>query len=410
MTFQEKLQVYAKMTVELGVNVQPDKYACISCPIIAADFGRMVAQEAYRAGAKDVIMIWNDEQFSRLRYDSAPTDVFRTVPTWQAEQRNYYAREGCVFINIIAEDPEIFNGVDGEKLMAAAVSRKKALKEFYDIMDRGELRWTIVAYPNEAWAKKMFPNETPRRAMEKLWNAIFYSVRIGRGDAVKKWHRHDRQLKSRAKWLNREKLVALEYRNALGTNFTVGLPEGHIWKGGSERSADGMDYFPNMPTEELFTLPHKEQADGTVYASLPLSYQGNLIDGFWLRFEQGKVVEYHADRGEDALRRLLETDEGSLHLGEVALIPHASPISDLNLLFYNTLFDENASCHLALGSCYPDTLTGGEAMSEEELAAKGGNKSINHVDFMIGTSDMQITGIRADGSRVPVFENGNFVK
>ena len=409
MAFNEKLREYARLTVRQGVNVTEGIYVIVRCPIIAADFGRMVMEEAFACGAKDVIMMYSDTAASRIRFEKAALSQFETVPAWQAEQNNYYAREGTVAISIIAEDPEAYAGIDGAKLLASAKARRAALKEFYDIMDAGDLRWTIVAYPCAAWAKKIFPDVTETQAIRQLWDAIFKSVRITRGDTVKKWEKHDRVLKRRAAKLNKYAFTALRFKNSLGTDFRIGLPEKHVWFGGSETSNDGYVYFPNMPTEEIFTMPHCMQAEGTVVSSMPLSYQGCLIENFSLTFEGGKVVSHHAEVGEDALTRLLDTDEGSRRLGEVALIPYDSPIRAQDILFYNTLFDENASCHLALGKCYPNTIKGGELLSEEELYAKGGNDSVNHVDFMIGTADMSVIGITKDGEEITVFENGNFV-
>ena len=409
MAFSEKLREYARLTVRQGVNVSKGIYVIIRCPIIAAEFGRMVMEEAFACGAKDVIMQYSDAQAARIRYENASLSQFETVPAWQAEQSNYYAREGTVAISIIAEDPEAFAGVDGEKLLASAKARRAALKEFYDIMDAGDLRWTVVAYPCAAWAKKIFPDVTDAQAIKLLWDAIFKSVRISRGDTVKKWEKHDRVLKRRAAKLNKYAFCALQFKNSIGTDFRIGLPEHHIWYGGSETSNDGYVYFPNMPTEEIFTMPHCMQMEGTVVASMPLSYQGCLIDKFSLTFKDGRVIGHHAEVGEDALKRLLDTDEGSRRLGEVALIPYDSPIREQNILFYNTLFDENASCHLALGRCYTNTVKGGELLSTEALFAIGGNDSVNHVDFMIGTADMSVIGITASGERVTVFENGNFV-
>ena len=409
MAFEDKLREYARLTVRQGVNVTEGIYVLIRCPIIAADFGRLVMEEAFACGAKDVIMQYSDERAARIRYENAALSQFETVPAWQAEQNNYYAREGTVAISIIAEDPEAFTGVDGAKLLASAKARRAALKEFYDIMDRGDLRWTVVAYPSVPWAKKVFPDVSDTRAVQMLWDAIFKSIRITRGDTVKKWQKHDRVLKRRAAKLNRYAFTSLHFKNRIGTDLTIGLPEHHIWFGGSETSNDGHVYFPNMPTEELFTMPHCMKAEGTVVSSMPLSFQGSLIEDFTLTFRDGRVVEHHAKRGEDALTRLLDTDEGSRHLGEVALIPYDSPIREQNILFYNTLFDENASCHLAFGKCYPNTVKGGELLSEEELYERGGNNSVNHIDFMFGTSDMTVVGITHDGEEVTVFENGNFV-
>ncbi len=409
MGFSEKLQEYARLVARQGVNVTAGKYVLLFCSIEAAEFGRMVEEECYRLGACDVIMIYKDQKASRIRLDYAPLDEYKTLPEWQAEQRNYYAREGCVTINILAEDPEAYAGASSEKLQAGALAAHKAYKEFYDIMDKGGIRWTIAAVPCVEWARKVFPGNTDAKAVSKLWESIFKTVRIGRGDTVAKWQRHDRVLKRRAKILNTANFSALRYKNSLGTNFTVGLADSHIWKGGSEKCAEGVDYFPNLPTEELFTMPDCRRADGSVYSSMPLSYQGELIENFRLDFKDGEVVSYSAEKGHGALERLLSTDDGSRRLGEVALIPCDSPIAQSGILYYNTLFDENASCHLALGECYPDTMRGGELLSEEELLARGGNRSANHVDFMIGTDDMEIVGIKKDGSEMKIFENGRFV-
>lgn len=408
MTFEEKLSEYAKLTVRTCGNVTPGRYVLLSCPVHAARFGRLIAKEAYSAGAKDVVMLYYDEEFSRLRFINAALEIFKSVPVWQAEQRNFYAREGCVSISVLSEDPDIFSGVPDEKLMANAISRKNAFKEFYDIMDKGGLRWTLVAYPCEKWAEKVFPDSGGEDAVNKLWDAIFTTCRLTDTNTSQKWELQDKLLKRHAEILNKYAFRELRYKNSLGTDFTVGLPNGHIWAGGSETSSDGVSYMPNMPTEEIFTMPHRQKAQGTVYASMPLSYQGTLIDEFYLKFNDGVVVDYDAKKGKSALKRLLDTDEGSKRLGEIALIPYDSPISNLGILFYNTLFDENASCHIALGECYPMNIQNGVNMSEKELLERGGNRSVNHVDFMIGTKDLQITGITKEGTKVPIFINGNF--
>lgn len=410
MTHQERLDRYARLTIEHGVNVTEGKFVILNCPVFAAEFGRRVAEYAYKAGAADVIMNYLDEKFDRIRYDYADLEQFKSLPEWRAESRNYYARRGCCNIFIIAEDPEIFTGVDSEKLKSRAIAAKKAFKEYYDIMDRGELRWTIVAYPNDAWAKKIFPDDSTDEAVAKLWKAIFKTVRIDdENDVDRAWREHDAVLKERARKLNERSFSALHYKNSLGTDFIVGLADEHIWFGGSEADAEGVVYFPNMPTEEVFTMPDRRRAEGRVVAAMPLSYQGTLIDGFYLDFKDGKVIAHGAEKGKEALDRLLDTDEGSRSLGEVALIPHRSPISDMGILFYETLFDENASCHLALGECYPNTMKGGEKLPEEELFARGGNRSVNHVDFMIGTADMMIDGITQTGEKIAVFRDGEFV-
>ena len=408
MDFNEKLEYYAKLTVKLGVNVKKDKYVLISCPVHAAEFGRRVASEAYDAGAKDVVMLYYDESFSKLRYRKADVSCFECVPEWQAEQRNHYARMGCASISVLSENPDGFEGISGEKLLKNTRARRKAFKEYYDYMDRGDMPWTIVAYPCASWARKMFPGKEDDEAIQLLWDAIFETVRIKDEDPLPLWAAHDKELKKHASLMNEYAFSYLEYKNSIGTDLKVGLPKGHIWAGGSETSNDGIVYIPNMPTEEIFTLPDRLNVEGKLTASMPLSYQGNLIEDFYLVFEGGKVVSFGAKKGEDTLKRLLDTDEGTRRLGEVALIPFDSPIRKLGILFYNTLFDENASCHFALGECYPMSLEGGINMSDEELSERGGNRSVEHVDFMIGTKDLSITGVKEDGTRIPVFKDGNF--
>ncbi len=406
---KSKLREYAKITVRLGANVQKGQDVFLSCPVVCAEFGRMIMEEAYAAGAAEVIMNYFDEKASRIKYLNSDISVFENVPAWEIERRNYYGRRHAAMITVLAEDPEINAGVPGEKLLAAARARHKAFEEYYKMMDAGDICWTLVAYPIPEWASKVFPDATPAHAVELLWNAIFKTVRITRGDTVKKWHAHDRMLKKRSKKLNDFAFEAIECKNSLGTDIRIGLPENHVWLGGSDTSTDGISYFPNMPTEEIFTMPHCRKTEGTVFSSMPLSYQGNMIDHFSLTFKNGEVVDFTAEVGRDALARLLETDEGSRRLGEGALIPHDSPISNQKILFYNTLFDENASCHLALGDCYPNTIKGGEQLDREKLGELGGNHSANHVDFMFGTPDMQITGIKKDGSTHEVFRDGGFV-
>ncbi len=406
--FENKLNEYARLTVYNGANVAPGQYVVINCPINAADFGKMIMKEAYKAGALEVILNYTDKEASKIVYENSPLSVFETVPEWRAEQRNYYARRGAAMIHIIADDPEAFAGIDPQKLLASTRSSHKAYEEYYKCVDRGDVRWTIVAHPCVKWAKKIFPELSDSQAVEKLWSAIFKTVRIGRGDTVKKWQHHDRVLKRRGNRLNKYNFDALHFTNSLGTDLTVGLIKDHIWLGGTSKTNDGRAYFANMPTEEIFTMPDANRVNGTVYASLPLSYQGRLIDKFSLTFKDGAVTDFDAEIGKEALAGLLDTDEGSRRLGEVALIPHDSPISNLGILFYNTLFDENASCHLALGDCYPETVKNGIGMDRKELLKKGGNESANHVDFMFGTADMNIDGIK-NGEAVPVFRNGNFV-
>jgi len=410
MNFNEKLREYARLTVKMGVNVSRDQEVFLTCPVECAAFGRMIMEEAYAAGAREVIMNYIDPKAQRIKYINSDISIFETVPPWEVEKRTHYGRRKGAMISILAEDPDINRGVPGEKLLAATRARHEAFKEYYKLMDAGDIRWTLVAYPIPEWAAKVFPEAEPETAVDMLWDAIFETVRIGGGaDSTALWLEHDKSLKARSRILNDFAFEVIECKNSLGTDIRIGMPEDHIWCGGSDLSSDGYFYFPNMPTEELFTMPHCRRTDGKVCSSLPLSYQGNMINNFSLTFRDGAVVDFSAEEGYDALARLLDTDEGSRRLGEIALIPYDSPISNQRILYYNTLFDENASCHLALGDCYPNTVKGGELLERDELLERGGNHSANHVDFMFGTADMEITGIKKDGTRHPIFKNGNFV-
>lgn len=406
---EEKIREYARLVVRTGVNVQKGQEIVINCPVEHYEFARLLVEEAYSAGAGEVIMRWNDAVESRQLYEHASEETLGTVAEWRAEACNYYSRRGAGWISVSGSDPEAFKGVDPKRMQIRSAAMDKALAEHYKLMMASEIPWTVAAVPQVKWAKKVFPGMTEEEAMHSLWEKILEAVRIGNGDAVEKWAAHDRFLKEKCRMLNNYAFEKLYYENSLGTDFTVGLVKGHIWEGGSETAGTGTVFEANMPTEEIFTMPHKEQAEGTLVSALPLCYRGNLIKNFRLVFHEGRVVEYHAEEGEEILKSLLEGDEGSRHLGEVAIVPYSSPISQMKTLFYNTLFDENASCHFALGECYPTTIAGGAAMSEDELAAAGGNASMNHEDFMVGTADLKITGIRENGERIVLFENGDWV-
>jgi len=320
--------------------------------------------------------------------------------------------KGAAIVSIHASDPSIFKDVEKEKLRRAQMAAGQALLEYRKAIMNNVLRWCVVSVPTPAWATKVFSEAGDEQvAVDKLWQAIFSAVRIDKdNNPVKDWEQHIAFMKKATDFLNGEQLVSLHYTNRLGTDLTIKLPKGHIWAGGAEIAADKVTFVANMPTEEVYTLPERSGVDGVVYASKPLIYQGNVIDGIRLVFKEGKVVEYSASKGEAVLKQLLDTDEGAKYLGEVALVPYDSPISNSNILFYNTLFDENAACHLAFGKAYPTCIEGGEEMDSVELVKNGVNDSLIHEDFMIGTEDLQITGTRADGSTIQIFENGNFVE
>lgn len=408
MDFNKLLNNYANLTVNQGVNLKENDTLIINCPIYCADFGRAMAEIAYDKGAKDVIIKYNDEKFNRIRLLKAPLSSLEEVPEWVAKSFNDYAREDVCVISIYAEDPDCYKGVPTEKISASQKARMQAIKTYYDAMMVNKMRWCVVSVPTAPWAKKVFPGISEEEAIEKLWKVIFNVVRADREEPVKAWGEHVDSLKKALNYLNTKKFKKLHYTNSLGTDFTLELPENHIWLGGSEESTNGTVFNANIPTEEVFTLPAKSSANGKVVSSKPLIYGGNLINNFSLTFKDGKVVDFTAEEGYDALSDLLTRDEGSSYLGEVALVPYNSPISNSNLTFYNTLFDENAACHLALGKAYPTCYEGASNLSDEELLALDINVSLEHEDFMIGTSDLSIVGTTFKGEEIQIFKDGNF--
>ncbi len=407
---RKEIQEYARLIVRTGANVQEGQEVILNVPVEAHEFAAMLAEECYKAGAKEVIPAWKDTSFNRVHLEYASPEVLGTVPAWKAASKNEYALRGGAVISITGEDPEAYKGVDPKRMQIWAKANDEAFELFNDKMMSSEMPWTVAAVPMKKWTEKVYPELPEEDGVEKLWRSILDAVRVTGGNAVEKWAKHEQVLRAHCDWMNAQRFVKLHYTNSLGTDFTVGLVRGHIWEGGSEACASGARFQANLPTEEIFTMPDRRVAEGTLVAAIPLSYSGNLIENFSLTFHEGKVVEYHAESGEETLKQILESDEGSLHLGEVALVPATSPIRQTGILFYNTLFDENAACHFALGECYPTTVEGGAAMSEEELAAVGGNDSMNHVDFMVGTDDLKIVGIKEDGTEVVVFENGVFAQ
>ena len=407
---EEKLQEYARLLVRVGLNVQRGQTLVISSPVECAYFARLCAAEAYAVGCKEVVMNWHDDALGRMKYLYADDAVFDDVPLWRRHFFNDYAQEGAAYLAISASDPENLKGVDGSRIIRAQQASGKALKEFDRLQMCSGFPWCIASIPIPTWAKTVFPEDGEERAMERLWDAIFRAVRIsGDGKAVEKWQAHLKTLHARMEKLNTLKFKSLHYTNALGTDLTVELPEGHIWEAGNDVTLSGQEYIANIPTEELFTSPLKTGVNGVVYASLPLVHDGNIIDGFHFVVKDGKIVEARARQGEETLQAAIAVDEGASYFGEVALVPYDSPISNQKILFYNTLFDENAACHIAFGEAYP-CLEGGQKMTKEELKARGLNDSITHVDFMVGTPDLRIVGTTHDGREIPVFENGNFAQ
>lgn len=406
---EQKLKEYARLLVEVGLNVQKGQTLIISSPVECAAFARLCASAAYDVGCREVVMSWNDDALTRERCLRADDAVFDEVPEWRKHFFNDYAAEGAAYLAISARDPEAMKGVDPDRLKRSQMASYTALDPFYTAQMNNSLAWCVGSIPIPSWAKKVFPGTAEDEAVRKLWDAIFQTVRVtGDGKAVERWNEHLKTLETRKNKLNELRFKSLRYTNSLGTDLTIELPEGHLWAAGSADTPKGQTFVANMPTEEIFTAPLKTGVNGVVYAALPLVVNGNIVDQFHFVVKDGKIVEARAETGEEFLKAAISVDENASYFGEVALVPYDSPISNQGILYYNTLFDENARCHLAFGRAYPECVRGGEEMSEEELAAHGLNQSAAHNDFMIGTADLSIVGVTHDGKEVPVFVNGNF--
>lgn len=408
MNKNQMLKKYATLAVKMGVNIQAHDTLVISSPIDCAEFARAIATAAYKDGAKNVVVHYNDQKLQKIILNNNSIETLSEVPSWVSESYNSYARTGANFISISSSDPDAFKGIPVEKIAATQKAKQLALKEYYENAMSNKVRWCVLSVPSEAWATKIFPELTIEEAMEKLWEVIFSVVRVDKEDPIEAWVNHNKNLNEKISFLNKNCFKTLHYKNNKGTNLTVELPKGHLWLGGGEESASGIEFNANMPTEEVFTLPKRDGVNGTVVSSKPLSYGGNLINNFSLTFKDGKVIDFTAKEGEDVLKQLLDSDEGAKFLGEVALVPVDSPISNSGIVFYNTLFDENAACHFAFGKAYPSCLAGGTEMTDEELAENQVNNSIIHVDFMIGTEDLEITGIAENKNSITIFKNGNW--
>lgn len=404
----EKLREYARLLIQVGLRVQKGQRLVISSPVECAFFARMCAEEAYAIGCKEVVMNWHDDAMARLKYLHADDSIFDEVAVWRSHFFNDHALEGAAYLAISASDPENFKGVENHRIIRAQQASGKALKDFDRLQMCGGFPWCIASIPIPSWAKTVFPDASEDEAMNQLWDAIFRAVRIsGDGTAVEKWEQHLATLHQRLETMNQLNFKSLHYTNSLGTDLTVELPEGHIWEAGDDVTLSGQSFIANIPTEEMFTAPLKTGVNGVVYSSMPLVHDGTIIDKFHFVVKDGKIVEAHAEKGEEALKGAISVDEGASFFGEVALVPYDSPISNQKILFYNTLFDENAACHIAFGEAYP-CLKGGKEMSKDELKARGLNDSFTHVDFMIGTSDLSIVGTTHDGKEIPIFIDGNF--
>ncbi|EKK0912545.1 aminopeptidase [Enterococcus faecalis] len=406
--FNENLKKYARLIAETGVNVQDNHTVVLQISVDQAPLARLITEEAYRLGAAEVIVQWSDETIQREFLAHAATDRIENVPQYKIDQTDDWIAKGASRISVVSSNPDALAGVDAQRVAAFQAANGKALVNLRKATQANKVSWTVVAAASEGWAAKVFPElATSEEQVDALWNKIFKTTRIYEENPVIAWNIHDKKLQEKAAELNEQQFTALHY-TAPGTDLTIGLPKNHLWEGAGSYNARGEEFMANMPTEEVFTAPDSRRVDGYVSSTKPLSYAGTIISGMKFTFKDGKVVDFSAEQGEEALKNLLAIDEGAKHLGEVALVPDPSPISQSGLIFYNTLFDENASNHLAFGSAYAFNLQGGTEMSEEELAEAGLNRSQTHVDFMVGSDKMNIDGIKEDGTIVPVFRNGDW--
>lgn len=404
-----KLDRLAEVAVKVGLGLRPGQDLLLTAPAIALPLVRRIAVHAYKAGAGIVTPILSDEEMTLARYRYGHDTSFDRAAGWLYEGMAKAFSDNTARLAIVGDNPMLLSGEDPSKVARASKANSMAYQPALEKIVNFDTNWNIIAYPNPAWAKQVFPGEPEEIAVGKLADAIFAASRVDRLDAIDNWASHNAVLRERTNWLNGKRFRALHYTGP-GTDLTIGLADGHEWEGGASVSKNGISCNANIPTEEVFTTPHCRRVYGHVVSSKPLSYQGTLIDNIAVRFEDGRIVDAKASRGAEVLNKVLDTDEGARRLGEVALVPHSSPISQSGLLFYNTLFDENAASHIALGQCYSKCFVNGAQLTPQQIAAQGGNQSLIHIDWMIGSAETDIDGILADGSKVPVFRKGEWAK
>lgn len=405
--FQQKLESYAELGIKIGANLQNNQYLFLNISVENVLLAHALTKKAYEAGAKHVFVSYYDDAITRMRYDYAPEDSFDFFPEWQAAEKEWLAEHGAAFITVKSQSPDLLQGVNPDYVARANKAAGQALSKYREYSQANKISWTVMAAPTAAWAAKVFPELAADEQVDALWDAMFKATRADLADPVAAWKAHDATLSEKVAFLNDKHYKALHY-TAPGTDLTIELPKTHVWSGGGAVNEQGFDFMANIPTEEVFTAPQWDGVNGYVTAKKPLNYSGNLIDNFTVTFEKGRIVDVKAEQGEDILKNLVATDEGSHYLGEVALVPHNSPISNSGILFYNTLFDENASNHIAIGSAYAFCIEGGTMMTQQQLKEHGLNRSLVHVDFMIGCADMDIDGVLEDGTTEPVFRSGNW--
>lgn len=406
MELNKRIDKFAKLAIKTGINIQKGETLLIRADVEASAFARRCVKEAYKAGAKHVYVEYSDEVIFRETYLSAPDEAFDEYPEWQSYKYTEIAKEGGSFLNIVSANPDLLKGVDTDRISRFQKIAGKYLKEWRSYTLTDKVKWSIVAVPSEAWASRLHPDLELNDAIEKLWNEILDCSRVSE-NPVEDWKSHVSNIRNKMDILNKLDLDRLIYKSSK-TNLEIGLPQGHIWQGGSAFDPNNIEFCPNIPTEEVYGMPHKNRVNGIVHSTKPLIFAGNTIDNFWIEFKDGQIIDYKAEKGHESLKLLIETDEGSLRLGEMALVPFDSPISNSNIVFYSTLFDENASCHLAIGAAYSSNIENGDSLNENEMDKVGMNSSITHVDFMIGDSDLNIMGIDKSGKSHEIFKNGNW--
>ena len=402
-----KLEKLAEVAIRVGLNLKQGQDLVITSPVAALPLVRLLTKQAYMAGAGLVTTFYADEECTLARYRHAPDESFDRASGWLYEGMAKAYENGAARLAVAGDNPMLLASEDPAKVSRANRANSAAYKPALEKISNFEINWNIISYPNPSWARLVFPGLPEDEAVRKLADAIFAASRVDVADPVAAWHAHNANLAARSAWLNGQRFSALHFTGP-GTDLTVGLADGHEWHGGATTAKNGILCNPNIPTEEVFTTPHALKVEGHVSSTKPLSHQGSLIDNIRVRFEGGRIVEAKASKGEEVLNKVLDTDEGARRLGEVALVPHSSPISASGVLFYNTLFDENASCHIALGQCYSKCFVNGGSMTPDEIRAQGGNSSLIHIDWMIGSGQIDIDGIAADGSRVPVMRQGEW--
>lgn len=405
--FEENLKKYAQLVIQVGINIQEGQTLVIHAPITASHFIRELSKQAYKSGAKNVHIEYSDDELTLIKYLHSPLEGLKEFPHWKAKGLVELAKNNAAFLYVDTSNPTLLQNIDAERLAIAMKTNAAGLKELTEYRLNSQCSWSIISFPTIEWASQVFPEADDKECVNKLWELIFKTTRVTDDNPIQSWQNHIQLLNSKAHYLNERKYKKLHYKSDK-TDLTIELPDNHKWLSAQFQNKSHTPFIPNMPTEEVFTVPLKTGVNGTVRSTKPLNYGDTLINNFSLTFREGKVVDFSAETGYETLKNLLETDEGALHLGEVALVPHDSPISNTNVIFSNTLFDENASCHLALGSALPMCIQDGIHMSKEELKNNGLNDSITHVDFMIGSSSLDIDGDTLDGELEPIFRKGNW--